>query len=107
MHFKDAHVVRKELGLKGSSVGKVTNSQDKLRDFAGNAVKVLRKKYGKAYPGETMILCAIFPDVSFGFDSWYHFFHTVANELSNEIKYKTFLLDTFTGQHHILNISRF
>lgn len=103
VQFPESHQVRKDLGLTGSSVGQVKNLNDDIIKFIPEAINSLKKKYQNAYPKNTIIVCAIFPEKSFGITSWKILLDKIYENLSGSVKYKTVILDTFTCQHFVIN----
>lgn len=121
VQYSESHLVRKELGLTGSSYGPGSLSKGKgqnrvsqmvARDYNDDIVKFipvaiasLKKKYQKVYPENSIILCAIFPEKSFGRAYWNMLLDEISERLSGSVKYKTVILDTFTCQHFVINVS--
>lgn len=68
VQYPKFYEVFKELGENGSSVGDGKDFDDEIVKFIPEAIKSLRKKYRNAYPSNTIILCAIFPEENIGTD---------------------------------------
>lgn len=105
VQYPKFHLVLKELGETGSSVGSLSGFDDDIVKFIPEAIESLKKKYRNAYPSNTIILCAIFPEKPFGRDYWNRLLDGISEKLTGSVKYKTVILDTFTCQHFNIRAS--
>ena len=106
VQYTESHLVRKELGTMGSFVGSARDVDDDIKRFIPEAIECLRKKYDHQppYPQNSIIVCAIFPEKSFGRLYWNMLLDGISEQLA-DVKYKTVILDTFTCQHFVMRAS--
>ena len=107
VQYPAAHSVRRELGTTGSYVGPARDIDADIKAFIPEAIGSLKKKYQHQppYPPNSIIVCAIFPEKSFGRTYWNSLLDGISDQLSDVIKYKTVILDTFTCQHFVIGPS--
>ncbi len=104
VQYTNYHLHRKDLGTTGTSVGPAEDIDADIKRFIPEAITSLKKKYQHqpAYPQNTIIVCAIFPEKPLSRSYWNLLLDDISEQLTDLINYKTAILDTFSCQHFVL-----